>query len=123
SDFCPCTSVFISDSFLYPPPRSSLHTLSLHDALPISALSFRIPLVLVRTPGPRRLCTDQGSRCNHTAELPGRVRPSKGTLATMTSPSGSGTGTSPVLTITSTRSEEHTSELQSRFDLVCRLLL
>src|SRR5699024_11383368 len=26
-------------------------------------------------------------------------------------------------TITSTRSEEHTSELQSRFDLVCRLLL
>src|SRR5699024_12792872 len=104
SDFCPCTSVFISDSFLYPPPRSSLHTLSLHDALPISALSFRIPLVLVRTPGPRRLCTDQGSRCNHTAELPGRVRPSKGTLATM-------------------RSEEHTSELQSRFDLVCRLLL
>src|SRR5699024_11697666 len=25
--------------------------------------------------------------------------------------------------ITSTRSEEHTSELQSRFDLVCRLLL
>src|SRR5699024_12615634 len=28
-----------------------------------------------------------------------------------------------VSTISSTRSEEHTSELQSRFDLVCRLLL
>src|SRR5699024_12066229 len=32
--------------------------------------------------------------------------------------SRSGTGTRPT-----TRSEEHTSELQSRFDLVCRLLL
>src|SRR5699024_1661308 len=81
------------------------------------ALSFRIPLVLVRTPGPRRLCTDQGSRCNHTAELPGRVRPSKGTLATMTSPSGSGTGTSPVLTITSTyppRQKANTGPWSSR---------
>src|SRR5699024_11529491 len=28
-----------------------------------------------------------------------------------------------VLALVSTRSEEHTSELQSRFDLVCRLLL
>src|SRR5699024_12305661 len=29
----------------------------------------------------------------------------------------------PVLTVRQQRSEEHTSELQSRFDLVCRLLL
>src|SRR5437868_11159917 len=34
----------------------------------------------------------------------------------------SGSGTTPFPTRTS-RSEEHTSELQSRFDLVCRLLL
>src|SRR5699024_12835197 len=35
------------------------------------------------------------------------------------------TGLAPVISmgILSTRSEEHTSELQSRFDLVCRLLL
>src|SRR5207249_9594156 len=31
--------------------------------------------------------------------------------------------TPPVFTFSGMRSEEHTSELQSRFDLVCRLLL
>src|SRR5437868_8653922 len=36
--------------------------------------------------------------------------------------SGAGAG-APSPTRTSRRSEEHTSELQSRFDLVCRLLL
>src|SRR5207249_11257181 len=44
----------------------------------------------------------------------------------MSPPQRSTTGTtSPkkVLASASTRSEEHTSELQSRFDLVCRLLL
>src|SRR2546429_7102542 len=33
------------------------------------------------------------------------------------------TGAPPVIDTTSTRSEEHTSELQSRLHLVCRLLL
>src|SRR5580700_12131149 len=42
------------------------------------------------------------------------IRPSTGPV----SPSGS-----PACSICSTRSEEHTSELQSRRDLVCRLLL
>src|SRR5699024_11500253 len=36
---------------------------------------------------------------------------------------GSTEGLKRGLSVTSTRSEEHTSELQSRFDLVCRLLL
>src|SRR5207247_10652902 len=37
--------------------------------------------------------------------------------------SGASSRTSPVLRAASDRSEEHTSELQSRVDLVCRLLL
>src|SRR5437868_11830820 len=32
-------------------------------------------------------------------------------------------GTSPIVDFGTARSEEHTSELQSRFELVCRLLL
>src|SRR5207249_8058815 len=36
---------------------------------------------------------------------------------------GSGLGSSSAVTVGVLRSEEHTSELQSRFDLVCRLLL
>src|SRR5207249_8004347 len=37
--------------------------------------------------------------------------------------SGSARRTPPCVTVVTRRSEEHTSELQSRFDLVCRLLL
>src|SRR5438105_15448801 len=58
---------------------TEIYTLSLHDALPISARSG---------------CPDSRS----APRLAGRTR-------------------------TSPRSEEHTSELQSRVDLVCRLLL
>src|SRR2546429_7029273 len=36
---------------------------------------------------------------------------------------GAGVGASLPVTTTSTRSEEHTTELQSRLNLVCRLLL
>src|SRR5437868_12016465 len=62
---------------------TEIYTLSLHDALPISA-------------GPERLLVEDGDG----AIVQGlRVRVVEG------------------------RSEEHTSELQSRFDLVCRLLL
>src|SRR2546427_6869734 len=38
-------------------------------------------------------------------------------------PFASSSGTSPVCTPTASRSEEHTSELQSQSNLVCRLLL
>src|SRR2546421_4461323 len=56
---------------------------------------------LFRSAGEGRRCRDRGRRCGG-----GGVRPS-------CSPAGTG----------SRRSEEHTSELQSRSDLVCRLLL
>src|SRR5437868_13276804 len=69
---------FIVFFFLIDTATTGIYTLSLHDALPISA---------VRCTGWRRFLAAAGWR---------RARP---------------------------RSEEHTSELQSRFDLVCRLLL
>src|SRR5437868_13256171 len=68
--------------FYNDPAATEIYTLSLHDALPISA-AFGIE-------GWTENC--QRTRCRHSG----------GQRA---------------------RSEEHTSELQSRFDLVCRLLL
>src|SRR5205809_3556242 len=72
------------------PSATVIYTLSLHDALPISA---------AHCAGiePRGTASDPGPR-SHLAPAPGR--------------SGR-----------QVRSEEHTSELQSRLHLVCRLLL
>src|SRR5947207_6541337 len=71
-----CLCVFFND-----PAPTEIYTLSLHDALPISAI----------------LWAHRGHRAK---QQPGRAR----------------SGWVP-------RSEEHTSELQSHSDLVCRLLL
>src|SRR5690606_40988466 len=90
-----------------------IYTLSLHDALPISARRGRgIP----PAPGLRgRLAATAGTAGQTTR--PGRRRGQRdrcppGRLVAR--PSGSRR---------SARSEEHTSELQSRENLVCRLLL
>src|SRR5206468_6033280 len=76
------------------PPTTDIYTLSLHDALPISRRALRAP---------------------PTRRWPGRRPPEVGCGRTSTS----------YLRRTPSwpRSEEHTSELQSRSDLVCRLLL
>src|SRR5207247_5614864 len=92
------------------PPSSALYTLSLHDALPIlpdttapraasSAVFETVRLWTVSGWPPSRMCPAIGrpmipNPMNPTGVLSGCVR-----------------------------SEEHTSELQSRVDLVCRLLL
>src|SRR5436309_15263401 len=60
---------------------TEIYTLSLHDALPISALGIQAAVVAV-----------------HQFDVPAPLAPAQ-------------------------RSEEHTSELQSRENLVCRLLL
>src|SRR5438874_8912824 len=93
--------------FFIDPATTEIYTLSLHDALPISAqdLSFIqaqgiTMLVAVRSASAVRL----------QARL---LDPSK---------FASSTGLE-TLTLDLDRSEEHTSELQSRRDLVCRLLL
>src|SRR5690606_41307171 len=97
-------------SFTDPAP-TRIYALSLHDALPISrrCLRRRFP------PSPRRprgrscwtracsSATSGGACYRPTARTP---RPSCGRCSTPC-----------------TRSEEHTSELQSRENLVCRLLL
>src|SRR2546422_4106732 len=73
---------------------TEIYTLSLHDALPISVLGRTLGAVLELVPEP-------GSWQDVIAPLDRPLRP-EGGLA---------------------RSEEHTSELQSRLHVVCRLLL
>src|SRR5438067_10752623 len=87
--------------FLYTNTSTTyIYTLSLHDALPIYPHRKRAQ---VRTP-------HGDARRGRKIERPSRdVRPAIDHRHGRTSRDG--------------RSEEHTSELQSRFDLVCRLLL
>src|SRR5436305_9385244 len=82
-------------SFIAPPP-TELYTLSLHDALPIFSRAVRG-------------CDSQKvPPTTASAAIPAAARPSQAGRCR--------TGAAP-------RSEEHTSELQSRPHLVCRLLL
>src|SRR5207253_10200784 len=87
-------------SFFRPPPPPTTSTLSLHDALPISVLhpEPRAPLVDLRPRAPAE-----------TLGIPPQ-RIDSDLLAVRGDRNRS-------------RSEEHTSELQSRGHLVCRLLL
>src|SRR5438874_4741181 len=81
-----CSSFVAASLFFFNATATTeIYTLSLHDALPISA------------------------RCRRLAAAGGRCR--------------SGRGSRPPHRRRCRRSEEHTSELQSRRDLVCRLLL
>src|SRR5690606_40753068 len=91
---------------------SSVCSLSLHDALPISlVLDRREPrsrLLRVAVPAPERRPVGGGH---------GARRPQPGhRLAALGTPD-------PRVPADAARSEEHTSELQSRENLVCRLLL
>src|SRR5690606_41892762 len=91
------------------PPTPEIHALSLHDALPISFLRLTTKITL----GNEACCRDRvGARVlaqstrsytnshRKKADAMGFLQPGP-----------------------SARSEEHTSELQSRENLVCRLLL
>src|SRR5699024_12674759 len=89
-------SLFCHDFFLTAPGSHLAHTLSLHDALPISVV-------------PRDGHTDDKPWFAYRRGTPMECR-SWGRRLGGHDPDKS-------------RSEEHTSELQSRFDLVCRLLL
>src|SRR5437868_15086719 len=92
--------------FLQHTPTTKISPLSLHDALPISEPRWQ----LLR---PRRQRAGPSSTAIPTPE-PARRSQRRGPP-------------SPIprrfFAATTKRSEEHTSELQSRFDLVCRLLL
>src|SRR2546429_3568720 len=99
-----CLFFFFNDT-----ATTEIYTLSLHDALPISA-----PSATRTWARPRPSRGDSMSRRRSTTS-----RKCSSTLVLQRSPSAR--------RITSTRStsrsEEHTSELQSRLHLVCRLLL
>src|SRR5438309_9294392 len=93
--------LFLTVFFFNNPPTTQIYTLSLHDALPISEHSCeRIEIDLrsaMHSSRPVSRCQPCG------AQLP--QSPLRGLQRYVQ------------------RSEEHTSELQSQFHLVCRLLL
>src|SRR5690606_39519985 len=95
SDSACCLSLIFACCLLFSSaaPATQLYSLSLHDALPISCAAGRR-----RTAGSFRQCQRQPS----ARAVRGRAGRDPGQEG---------------------RSEEHTSELQSRENLVCRLLL
>src|SRR5699024_11732946 len=103
-----CVSVTCFSHLYSQPARPDIYPLSLHDALPISsAVPGQGPVGQ-----PDEVCdrhdVDEHATCDGAAHQ--AQRPPAGVLHE-----------DPGFTVD--RSEEHTSELQSRFDLVCRLLL
>src|SRR5207249_11652946 len=104
--------------FSFPPPLPShFYTLSLHDALPISIVGFSMGAeqafqwaVSYPNFADRIVATSGTAKC-----YPHGVVRLEGQIAAITTDAAFQNG--------DYRSEEHTSELQSRFDLVCRLLL
>src|SRR5206468_11219208 len=100
-------------SLLTATPPTALYPLSLHDALPISS-TWRPPKKNTASPGAALACA---------FGAPGETAP--GSIPSMHTSDGIPHGANhlPRALQTRRRSEEHTSELQSRSDLVCRLLL
>src|SRR5207249_6976816 len=92
---------------------SVVYTLSLHDALPIFQLSSAGSLGAIVT-GEGASAADTGAGTGH------RISIFRGCLRAFAK-IFEHHFRHPLYNLT--RSEEHTSELQSRFDLVCRLLL
>src|SRR5262249_57123159 len=101
----PPRSPLLYSSVFNPPPTPETSPLSLHDALPILTVSF-IPFA----PGSAMIERAPSARGPHSK----RPRNQPPTL-----PAASSSATR----VQNLRSEEHTSELQSLTNLVCRLLL
>src|SRR5206468_10357256 len=97
-------------SSLTAPPPTPLSTLSLHDALPI------FPRRVAQQPGPQPVAPRWHAADGITAVGLGRAAEPRANH-------GDGDRRERCTTARGGRSEEHTSELQSRSDLVCRLLL
>src|SRR5207249_11939251 len=93
--------------FLFNAPATpGIYTLSLHDALPISWQAPSFDDVRCARPDSRR---DLQSELLRRLEVESEIHLARGRVRYVRNRTA--------------RSEEHTSELQSRFDLVCRLLL
>src|SRR5206468_10508368 len=103
---------FFSCFFFYDPSASHIYTLSLHDALPIFTLG--VPQAV---PGSDWGCPLQITGLNTIWRRPKYVFGIDGLQALHLAMKCADAER------LKARSEEHTSELQSRSDLVCRLLL
>src|SRR5206468_8225352 len=104
---------------LSPDPHPPLtYPLSLHDALPIwSTATFGMP-------NTTQLSSSCASVCAPALRMASRPRAPSSPMPVISTPTAwLCTCSAQEWNSTSTRSEEHTSELQSRSDLVCRLLL
>src|SRR5207249_6390401 len=104
-------------SFFNDTATTAIYTLSLHDALPISECRR----------GHQALHSRNATRRRPGAAVPGTrncvERGGEISRGDFFAEKKCGTRTGRSGRVLPTRSEEHTSELQSRFDLVCRLLL
>src|SRR5699024_12382571 len=96
------------------PSTTVIHTLSLHDALPICSP----PRFMMRSTRERRFCAVAALRASASGSSAFPVACRRRRLQ-----ADHFCLTHSQAKATCSRSEEHTSELQSRFDLVCRLLL
>src|SRR5256884_9323181 len=90
-----CVQCIIIFFFFNDTATTEIYTLSLHDALPISSPHVSPP---------------PSSPPFSSIAIPRPIRPRRSALRK-------------ILPVIRSRSEEHTSELQSRLHLVCRLLL
>src|SRR5690606_40846292 len=101
------------------PPPPVISTLSLHDALPISFLPSKTQDVLRHKFGISPAAYQLPLLTPQSVAMP-----AAGILGNVTPGAGAG-GVQMTLdqALSAQRSEEHTSELQSRENLVCRLLL
>src|SRR5262249_56979392 len=104
----PHPSPALSISFRMHPPPPTIYPLPLHDALPISD-SIRQTASIVRSVAG----SGNDAYCARCAPDCSRSRASASRTSCGTRPAKS----------SASRSEEHTSELQSLTNLVCRLLL
>src|SRR5207302_10886739 len=98
-------------------PTSEIYTLSLHDALPIWI--WRRCSTWRSSDATRRILNPSARHRPISPASCANRPPNRGT-ACVSSVTSTASGSAPTCAL---RSEEHTSELQSRENLVCRLLL
>src|SRR5256885_6306896 len=102
--------------FLNAPPPTKISPLPLHDPLPISAVAAAAGIIMAASLAtPQQVVLDIGQN-KKPAGSGGVTLPNSGT-------NDLGKQAPSQVIPTSVRSEEHTSELQSPCNLVCRLLL
>src|SRR3712207_6859783 len=98
---------------------TEIYTLSLHDALPICTKNSTVSRTIARFSSS---VVRSASRTCRTSDF--ATRQTTGVSASSRARTcGSSSTRTPALRVAPNRSEEHTSELQSRQYLVCRLLL